>query len=150
MTFSIDTILGLSARFTVEVDQVNLGGWGKCTGLAVEFVSIPWEEGGNYDYQPILPDKIKYSPVTLKRAMSKDESAQVQRWLASKVGSYMNASSSGGGGTAKITLCDPHGIPVASWRLRGVYPSKWEGPELDGSSGGIAMETLVLVHEGFL
>jgi hypothetical protein len=34
--------------------------------------------------------------------------------------------------------------------LRNVYPDSWKGPDLDATSLGIALEQLVLVHEGFL
>lgn len=150
MTLSIDALLGLTTRFLVEVDGVNLGGWGRCSGLTVDFKTKPIEEGGNYDYQPILADKIVYTPVRLERAMSASESAQVQRWLSQKASSWMHAPASGGGGTAQITLCDAKGTPVASWRLRNVYPAKWDGPKLDSMGAGVAYETLELVHEGFL
>jgi phage tail-like protein len=150
MPLSLEAILGLNTRFLVEVDGIDLGGWGHCSGLTVDFKYVALEEGGNYDYQPILPDKIVYSTIKLKRAMNAQDSARVQSWLSTKVSSYMNASSSGGGGTAQITLCDARGTPVATWRLRNVYPAKWDGPELDTTTMGIAMEKLELVHEGFL
>ena len=86
----------------------------------------------------------------LKRAMNAQDSAKVQQWLSSKVSAYMNSNSTGGGGTARITLCDAKGTPVSTWRLRNVYPAKWDGPELDALTAGIAMEKLELVHEGFL
>ena len=150
MPLSANAMLGLTTRFHVVIDGIDLGGWGRCSGLSVNFKPYPIEEGGNYDYRPILPGQLDYSPVTLKRAMSAKDSARVQAWLSSKVGSWVHADSSGGGGTAQITLYDAGGKPVARWQLRNVYPSKWDGPELDARTAGIAMETLQLVHEGFL
>jgi phage tail-like protein len=150
MPLSLAAILGLNTRFLVEVDGVDLGGWGQCNGLTVEFKNVPIEEGGNYDYQTILPDKLQYSTVKLRRAMNAQDSAKVQQWLSTKVSTYMNSHSTGGGGTARITLCDANGSPVSTWRLRNVYPAKWDGPELDSMTAGIAMEKLELVHEGFL
>jgi phage tail-like protein len=173
MTLSLAAILGLQARFLVSVDGVNLGGWGKCTGLRVDFKPEVISEGGNYDYQPILPGHLEWSAVTLERAMSAAESRKVQQWLSNRVQTWVHAASSGhgaleqglnmissaigagnivsgAGGTAQITLCDAAGDPVITWQLRNVYPSKWEGPSLDASSGGIAMEKLELMHEGFL
>ena len=150
MTLSLSAILGLTTRFLVEVDGINLGGWGQCNGLAVEFKNKPIEEGGLYDYQHILPDKITYTEITLERAMNAADSAKVQAWLSSKVGSYMHNANAGGGSTAQITLCDANGHKVCSWSLRNVYPTKWEGPKLDAATSGIAKETLKLAHEGFL
>lgn len=147
---NVGAMLGLQTRFKVVVDGVDLGGWSKCTGLAVDFKHKPITEGGNYQYQVILPDHIDYKPITLERAMTAKDSAHVQSWLRTKARSYMGGESSGGGGTAQITLCDSHGKPVATWSLRNVYPAGWDGPELSASTFGIAVEKLRLVHEGFL
>jgi len=151
MGLNLSQLLGLTTRFRVVVDgDIDLGGWSKCTGLAVDFKPVFWEEGGNYEYKPILQGRIEYPPVTLVRAMNSVDSKRVQGWLKSRVADWVNASSSGGGGTAEITLLDSNLNPVASWSLRNVYPSKWDGPELDVNTFGIAVEKLTIVHEGFL
>jgi phage tail-like protein len=150
MALNMDSLLGLQTRFLVEVDGIDLGGWGRCSGLTVDFKTILNEEGGNYQYQPIMADKVSYTPVKLARAMKADDSARVQQWLSLKASTWMNAPNSGGGGTAAITLCDAQGEPVTTWRLRNVFPAKWDGPSLDAMSMGIAYETLDLIHEGFL
>lgn len=173
MTLSLAAMLGLRTRFHVTVDGVDLGGWGKCTGLSVDFKPFTFEEGGNYDYKPIMPGQIEYPAITLERAMEAGSSTAVQNWLRSRVSSWVHAMSSGhsaleqgvnaisnaigagniaggAGGTGQITLFDSQGAPVISWQLRNVYPSKWHGPELDAMTLGIAMERLELVHEGFL
>lgn len=170
MTLSIEAILGLKNRFLVSIDGVSLGGWGKCTGLKVDFKPEAIKEGGNYDYQPILPGAITYGAITLERAMNADDSMKVQSWLAERARSWVHGVDSGHslvgaatnlvssaigggsamGGTGTITLCDPKGAPVISWQLRNVYPSAWHGPELDAMTMGIAMERLELQHEGFL
>jgi phage tail-like protein len=148
---NVSAMLGLQTRFKVVVDGVDLGGWSKCTGLAVEFKNVQIAEGGNYEYKPILPDIINYKEIVLERAMNAADSTKVQNWLRGKVSSYMKQDFRGGGaGTAQITLCDSHGKNVISWQLRNVYPSGWDGPELSAATFGIAIEKLKLVHEGFL
>lgn len=147
---NVGAMLGLQTRFRVTVDGVDLGGWSRCTGLAVDFKSKTIKEGGNYEYQPILAEYVEYKPITLERAMNAKDSAHVQNWLRTKVRSFINGESSGGGATAQITLCDSYGEKVASWSLRNVYPAGWDGPELSASTFGIAIEKLRLVHEGFL
>jgi phage tail-like protein len=173
VTLSLAAVLGLKTRFLVVVDGVNLGGWGKCTGLSVNFNPERIDEGGNYDYKPILPGRLDYTPITLERAMVAADSQKVQQWLQSRINGWVHAASSahgaleqgvnaisraigagniisGAGGTGQITLCDADGQPVITWSLRNVYPSKWTGPDLDAMTAGIAMEKLELVHEGFL
>jgi phage tail-like protein len=39
---------------------------------------------------------------------------------------------------------------VASWSLQNVLPNMWKGPALNATSREVALETLELVHEGFL
>ena len=150
MAMSVSAMLGLTTRFRVTVDGVDLGGWAKCSGLAVEFKTLRVKEGGNYESQPILADHIEYPNIQLVRAMNAADSNRVQAWLRGKVSDWVNADSSGGGGTAEITLYDAKVKPVASWSLRNVYPAKWDGPELSAETFGIAVEKLTLVHEGFL
>jgi len=150
MSINVGAMLGLTTRFRVTVDGVDLGGWAKCSGLAVEFKVTMVDEGANYEYQPILPEQVLYKPITLERAMNSQDSAKVQGWLRSKVSDWMKADSSGGGGTAQITLYDSHAKPVSTWSLRNVYPAGWDGPELSAMTFGIAIEKLKLVHEGFL
>jgi hypothetical protein len=172
-TLSMAAILGLQNRFLVVIDGINLGGWGKCTGLKVDFNPVKLLEGGNYDNENILPGQVKYSDITLERAIEPASSAIVQKWLAGRVNGWVNAPGSahgllaqglnaigglvgagdiGGaaGSTGEITLCSAEGKPLISWSLRNVYPFSWSGPDLDALSVGIAREKLVLSHEGFL
>lgn len=150
MPISLNTMLALTTRFHVSVDGVDLGGWARCQGLQVKFNPEPYKEGGNYQYAHILPGQIEYPHVTLERAMNAADTAKVQAWLRDRASGWVDAMSSGGGGTAQITLYDAHGKKVASWQLRNVYPSMWKGPDLDASTLGVAIETLELAHEGFL
>jgi len=150
MAISLNTLLALTARFHVSVDGVDLGGWARCQGLEVKFQPEFQKEGGNYHYETVLPGSIKYTPVTLQRAINKDDTAKVLSWLRSRASDWVDARKSGGGGTAQITLFDAKGVEAAKWTLHNVYPDSWKGPDLDAGTLGVAPEQLVLVHEGFL
>ncbi|WP_018681094.1 phage tail protein [Actinokineospora enzanensis] len=147
---SVETMLALTTRFHVTVDGVDLGGWARCQGLQVKFNPEAIKEGGNHQYEPILPGRIQYPNVTLARAMNAADTAKVQGWLRDRAANWIDADSSGGGGTAQITLFDARAGVVAVWQLRNVYPATWKGPDLDAMTMGIATETLELAHEGFL
>jgi phage tail-like protein len=144
--------LGLAMRFRVSVDGINLGSWASCAGLSVEFRSKRVGEGGNYEYSVILPERIEYRTVTLRRAMSMQESATVQRWLTGVVSGWYQASNPTDFGprTAEIELFDATGGKVATWTLRNVFPARWSGPDLDATGSRVAIEQLELTHEGFL
>jgi hypothetical protein len=55
-----------------------------------------------------------------------------------------------GPSSGKITLFDQHYEEVASWELQNVMPAAWKGPQFDASGKAVAIETLDLIHEGFL
>ncbi|MGC9671529.1 phage tail protein [Planosporangium sp. 12N6] len=152
MALAVETPLGLVMRFRVVVDEVDLGGWSSCAGLSVDFTSTLVKEGANYAYQPILPDRVVYPRITLTRAMNRQDSLRVQQWLSTVVADWYGADSPTRytARTARITLLDAHRQEVASWSLRNVYPAAWKGPNLDASGQQVAVETLELVHEGFL
>ncbi|HYQ69356.1 phage tail protein [Actinophytocola sp.] len=150
MPISLNTMLALTARFHVSVDGVDLGGWARCQGLEVSFNPETQVDGGNYQHETILPGQIKYPKVSLQRAINKDDTAKVLSWLRDRAANWVDANKSGGGGTAQIILFDAHAKEVARWMLRNVYPDSWKGPDLDAGSLGVALEQLVLVHEGFL
>jgi phage tail-like protein len=133
----------LSLRFMVVIDgQVRLGDWTKCEGLSVEYDIFEYREGGNNGFVHRLPGRAKYQNIKLSRPVD-GSSAAVAGWLAS-VQARVNPS------TAAITVLDPDGVAVTTWNLVGVYPAKWTGPTLDVGSSTAAIETLELVHNGFM
>jgi phage tail-like protein len=134
---------GLAARFQVTIDGQDLGAWSSCKGLEVDFQHVSYEELGNNQFVHYLPKAAKYSQITLIRACTAEESTALQAWLGSVV---MQPTK----GTASITLHDAAQGEVLTWTLTGVYPAKWMGPQLEGGSHEMALETLVLTHEGFL
>jgi phage tail-like protein len=133
---------GLTCRFRVKIDQQELGGWESCKGLQVDFGLKEIREGGTNDHSYWLPDQVKYDKITLTRAMTKSASRSVQDWLAQNAGKSL-------GSTASITLLDARGEDVQTWTLQNVLPLSWQGPSLTAQDSKVAVETLVLVHEGF-
>jgi phage tail-like protein len=144
---------GMAMRFEVWVDGLGLGQWTSCEGLKVEFTTEPVKNGGHYDHEAALPVDVKYSPITLKRAMIKGDSDKVLSWLREVAGQWVNYDGTGDtyqGGNAQITLLDVYGGTVAAWTLRGARPSSWSAPALNSKQSEVALETLVIVHQGFL
>lgn len=143
MSLQEQTALALAMRFKVVIDDIDLGGWASCQGLKVDFNPTPVDEGGTNDYQPWIPGSLKYDKITLTRVCTPDGTPQVSAWLRQQSEEFVP-------GTGDISLQDKDGNTVVSWTLRGVVPASWQGPSLDASSSKFAIETLVLVHEGFL
>jgi phage tail-like protein len=151
-------VYGLAMRFAVTVDDLsNLGRWATCKGLRVEFKTKTVTEGGDYGAPVALPDRLEYDKITLERAITKEGSAAVQKWLISMKDKWMTPQSrptSPGrytGGTAHIQLLNPAdpSAPLMKWDFYDVLPVSWTGPSLSGKANEVAMETLVLQHGGF-
>jgi phage tail-like protein len=141
--FTDSTQYGLVMRFDVVVADIDLGAWSSCEGLKVDFGLKEIKVGGNNECRVYLPDRVFYPKLVLKRAMNAKDSGQVLTWLRSMV----DASE---GQTATVTLRDSHNQTVAEWTFSNVRPSLWTGPSLNATGKDVAVETLELVHEGFL
>lgn len=133
---------GHGLRFTVVIDGHPLGNWQKCEGLSVSYDIEEYKEGGLNGYVHRIPGRAKYETIKLTRPVD-STSSSVAAWVAS-VQAYTSR------GTAQIAVLDPTGQPVTVYSLAGVFPSKYSGPSLDIGSNTIAMESLELIHNGFL
>ncbi|MEZ4445171.1 MAG: phage tail protein [Polyangiaceae bacterium] len=47
-----------------------------------------------------------------------------------------------------IVLLDRKGDEVARWNFDRAWPTKWDGPDLNGESNDLAIEMIELAHEG--
>jgi phage tail-like protein len=142
---------GLQMRFKVTVDGLSLGYWASCKGLSMTFKATRIEQGTVYDSYQYLPDRVEYSDVTLVRAMQSQDSGKVWTWLADCKKQWYGAEPGDWSSkTAVIQLFDAQYQSVAKWTLANVYPKQWHGPDLDAMGTSVALETLVLAHEGFL
>jgi phage tail-like protein len=173
-------MLGLSMRFGVVIDGYDLGSWATCKGLAVTFKHEKVSELGEHTMSTYIPGRVEYGTVSLQRAMTKNDWAKTKEWLqivasapwlatenplaeaagdisVSAGGEGIEYGASGSAGLAlqgpssgQITLYDAALAEVATWELQNVMPASWKGPQLDANGKLVAIETLDLVHEGFL
>lgn len=146
---------GLAQRFAVSIKgQVDLGRWSLCSGLNVTFQPEIVKEGGEYAIPLFLPGEVSYGDVTLERAMEHNDSEKVRNWLGTVVDKWINWDGSGPpyqGESVLITLFDSQGAGVvAKWELSNAIPKVWSGPNLSGKASEVAIERLVLMHQGFL
>jgi len=144
---------GLAMRFLVSVDGLDLGAWSACKGLKVKLQVKKVQEGGNYWYEHLLPDRISYENITLERAVHPQDSQMVLTWLQQVAAQWQNDDAGGDSytaGSATITLLGAAGQEVMTWELTGVYPVSWTGPTLSAADSKVALETLELAHQGFL
>ncbi len=128
-------------NFLVEIDGIARAGFAEVSGLSIDVDVIEYREGGdNAGTVRKLPGLIRYTSITLKRGFTQDTS--LWNWFKTVLdGAVQRASGS-------IILLDSSRKPVLRWVFREGWPSKWEGPCLNGKTNDIAIETLVIEHEG--
>jgi phage tail-like protein len=138
-----DHPVGQTMRFQVKLDGgADLGNWSKCDGLAIEYETVEYKEGGENGYVHRIPGRAKYQNIKLTRPLNQD-TKKVTAWIASLRAAVQRQ-------TAQISALDTEGKVIASWNLDGVYPVKWNGPSLDVGNNQVATESLELAHNGFL
>lgn len=119
-----------------------VGGFADVSGLGME-VQYAEYRNGNERFHTVrkVANTHKLDDVTLKRGVV--GSTDLFDWLRTVRDGTHDPR------TVTITLLDEARSPVAMWKLRKAQPKKWTGPTLAAKGGGeVAMEELVLVHEG--
>lgn len=83
----------------------------------------------------------KVGDITLKRGVV--DSSSLWNWIS-------QVRSAGGAihRSVAAVLRDRSNNPVQSWKLRNATPKKYTGPPLGGKGSDVAMEELILSHEG--
>jgi phage tail-like protein len=128
-------------NFRVEIQGIASASFCQVQGLEVSIDVVEYRAGdAKVNTEQKLPGLFKTSDVTLKRGLTRDLS--LWNWVNTAINGSVNRSD------VAITLLDATEQPVLVWRLRNAWPSKWVGPSLNATSSDVAMEELVLVHEG--
>jgi phage tail-like protein len=128
-------------RFSVEIDQHEVGGFSEVSGLAFEKEVEIFREGGVNDHDVQLAGPSKYpSRLVLKRGLG--DLQYLWAW-------YLDVAH---GMIARreiaIQLYDVEGKRQRSWRFREACPVKWTGPELRANTSAVAFESIEVVHRG--
>ena len=127
-------------NFLVEIDGVTKAGFSEVSGLTIETEPIEYRNGDENITPRKLPALQKYGDITLKRGYTLDEDLYL--WRKTVVDGRTERQS------GSITLLNEARQPVIRWNFREAWPSKLEMPSFNGTGNEIAIESLVLCHEG--
>jgi phage tail-like protein len=130
-----------SFHFIVEWGGARIN-FTEVSGLDIEVEVISYREGGNAtDGFQKLPGLKKFSDLTLKRGIVKNDN-DFFNWIHSaNLGNIERRD-------VTISLLNAQLQPVAIWKAKNAFPAKYFGPVLNAGESNIAIETLVLTHEG--
>lgn len=128
-------------NFLVEIDGVIQAGFSEASGLSTDTNIIEYREGNEqHGTTRKLPGLMKYANIVLKRGYTANKA--LWNWRKKVIdGRTQRASGS-------IILLDEARQPALRWNFREGWPSKWEGPGLNGKTSEVAIETMEIAHEG--
>ncbi|MFE1443618.1 phage tail protein [Streptomyces sp. NPDC058739] len=128
-------------NFLVELDGIAQASFSECSGLGSTTEVIENREGGDNTTVRKLPGKTSYSDITLKWGIT--PSRELWSWRQQVVdGNVVRKNGS-------IVVFDlSNHTEVARWNFVSAWPTKWEGASLSAKGTDVAVDTLVLAHEG--
>jgi phage tail-like protein len=131
-----------SFNFLVEIEGLPLAGFMECSGLESETEVIEYREGIEFpNTVRKLPGLTRYSNISLKRGVSK--SKDLYDWRNSVINGLILRKN------VDIVLLDDSRQEVARWSFQECWPCRMSGPAFNALEGTIAIEELVICHEGF-
>jgi phage tail-like protein len=130
-----------SYNFKLLVNNVTEGHFTEVTGLGVQVERISYREAGNNASVRAVPGRVTYSSVTLRYGLT--ASTELWDWLMTAVEGRVSRRN------VSVVMLDSAGAnEVLRWNLRSAWPQEWYGAPLDAMSRELAIESLVLAHEG--
>jgi phage tail-like protein len=129
-------------QFKVEISGVGEIACAEVSGLDAETDVIEYRAGNSAAYSVVkMPGLKKYSDITLKKGMFKDDKA-FNKYFKQITMNTIDRT------TVTIQLLDEQGNAVFVWKLTNAFPKKVTGASLNAKNSEAAMEELVLAHEG--
>jgi phage tail-like protein len=130
-----------SFNFLVELDGIAQASFSECSGLGSTTEVIENREGGDNVTVRKLPGRTSFSDISLKWGLT--DSTELWAWRQQIAdGNVVRKNGS-------IVVFDLANMTeVARWNFVRAWPSRWEGPAFSAKGNDIAIDTLVLAHEG--
>ena len=134
-------------KFYFSVDMGSDSGIGEVpfqevSGMDIESQIIEYRAGNDPRFTPAkMPGLVKYSNVTFKKGMFKDDNAFWEWYGLIKMNTIART-------TITIKLLDEAGESLMEWVLANAWPTKITGTDLKADGNEVAVETIEVVHEG--
>lgn len=112
------------------------------SGLDTEYDMIEFRAGDSANFSTVRNIGLrKGADVTLKKGMFKNDTALYKYFNEIKMNTIARQ-------TVTIQLLDEGHNPMFTWTLKNAFPMKVTGTDLNAETSEIAVEEIVLVHEG--
>lgn len=112
------------------------------SGLDVEAQPVEYRPGDSPQFSVVrMPSRKKYSGVTLKKGVFQSNNRFWDWFNGIKMNTIERVP-------VTISLLDEGGAPTMVWTLANAWPSKISGTDLKAQGNEVAVETIVISHEG--
>lgn len=130
----------LAYNFVVEIDGVIVAGFNDVSGLSIETQVERKNFGGENHKEHTFFVQTKYSDITLKHGITGD--SYMWDWYEKVINGRIQRRS------GSIYLLNDFGEPKVWWDFLDACPIKWEGPVFSATNNAVAIESIVLTHNG--
>lgn len=130
--------------FKVTVGSKGEIAFQEVSGLDSEHDEIEYRAGNSNIFSTVkMPGLKKASDVTCKKGMFKDDTALFDYFNSIKMNTIARE-------TVTVQLLDQDGNSMFTWELTNAWPKKVTGTDLNAQNSEVAVEEIVLSHEGLM
>ncbi|MFT3843831.1 MAG: phage tail protein [Lacibacter sp.] len=133
--------------FHFKVEFVGIGNdndirFQSVSGLAIEYDTESFKEGGENRFEHKLPLRTKYADLSLKRGMLTD--SKVIEWCMK---AFINREFKPV--QVNVILLNEKHEPLKRWEVIDAWPKKWSVSDLNAQENSVVIETLDLAYKYF-
>lgn len=139
-------------KFRVRWEGRYVAGISKVSALKRSTEVIKWREGGDPSSSRVSPGQSSFDPITLERGVTQDLEFQAWARLVWNFGAALGAEVSLANFRRNITIefYNEAGQLAIAYNVYRCWPSSYQAlPDLDASANAVAIQSLVLQHEGW-
>lgn len=135
-------------KFLVEIDDISVAGFQKCSALEAEVAKIEQSEGGS-----LIPNKspgrVTFSDITLERGATDDR--ELYDWWLQVVdaAAQLGLDEPDFKRNLDIVQLSRSGAELRRWRVEGAWPTKFVAGEWDNESDENVIQTITLAIDSF-
>lgn len=130
--------------FLLEIGGISIAGFSECHMPAATSSVVKYREGTDPSTPRKLPGLNEYGPLVLEVGVT-DASQELFEWRQLVERGKMASARR----KIAVVLLDAERQPAARWEFDEAWPAQYEAPRLEADSSDVAIERLVVVHEGF-
>jgi len=129
------------SHFQVEWGGTKIG-FTEVSGLEVTTEKIEYRDGASKEFSKLrMPGMHTFGDLTLKRGVFAGDNEFYEWWNTVSLNTIERRD-------ITISLLNEQHQPVVVWKVKNAWPTKVTSTDLNAGSNEVAIETLVLTHEG--